>query len=79
MPIYEYECGACGAHVERLVRRQDDIPIACPKCGAKKLKKSFSAFAVTGSQPSGDAGPACESCDGGSCPYGGGGGCHADD
>ena len=75
MPIYEYECGACGAHVERLVRRKDDIPGACPKCGAKKMKKIFSAFAVTKSSPSGDMGPACASCDGGSCPYGAGGDC----
>jgi putative FmdB family regulatory protein len=44
MPIYEYDCKACGERFDRLVRRQDER-IACPKCGSEQVTKRFSTFA----------------------------------
>ncbi len=33
MPLYEYECQACGEHVEK-IQRVDDAPLMeCPSCG----------------------------------------------
>ena len=58
MPIYEYECGGCGAQLEVLVRTASDTPGKCPTCGSGKLKKVFSTFAVSAADPS----PHCETC-----------------
>jgi putative FmdB family regulatory protein len=71
MPIYEYMCEKCGAAFEKLLRRTDSPPPACPTCGAKRVKKQFSSFSAAVS-----AGKA-ESCSMGSCPSGScaGGGC----
>jgi putative FmdB family regulatory protein len=46
MPIYEYQCSACGALHEAL-QKVSDPPLAdCPACGAKgALKKKVSAAA----------------------------------
>ena len=33
MPIYVYECDACGLRFERLQRMADDPLTDCPKCG----------------------------------------------
>ena len=46
MPIYEYQCSACGALHEAL-QKVSDAPLAdCPACGAKgALKKKVSAAA----------------------------------
>ncbi len=46
MPIYEYQCSACGHAFEKLIRNPADLPETCPDCGKKKLKKQFSAFAA---------------------------------
>ena len=74
MPIYEYECPKCGAHMERLVRAEGDIPKKCPECGSTKLHKAFSAFSVAaGGAPAHEPSSACASCPSGSCPYSGGG------
>jgi putative FmdB family regulatory protein len=32
MPIYEYECDACGIRFERLQRITEDSLTACPEC-----------------------------------------------
>jgi putative FmdB family regulatory protein len=51
MPLYEYECRACGKRTELLLRRFDDPPLAaCPECGGpvKKLISS-PAFQFKGS------------------------------
>lgn len=45
MPIYEYACAKCGHQFEALVRPKDDAP-QCPECGAKKLERLISNFAV---------------------------------
>ena len=43
MPIYEYDCCACGHRFETLVRRGDE-PTACPECGAEDLQRAWSVF-----------------------------------
>jgi putative FmdB family regulatory protein len=54
MPIYEYECPACGARFElRRGINDNDSDINCPKCGAAKPRRVFSAFNV------GSSGKAC--------------------
>ena len=42
MPIYEYECEACGHRLEALQRIADDPLTTCPECGGK-LKRLISA------------------------------------
>ena len=45
MPIYEYECEACG-HVFETLQRISDAPLSeCPACGKPALKKLVSAAA----------------------------------
>jgi putative FmdB family regulatory protein len=61
MPLFEYECRACGHHFEYLTR--DGRSPACPSCEGEDLQKLLSVFAVgaTAGQPSTrDAAP--ESC-----------------
>ena len=72
MPIYEYNCSKCDAFFEVLVRSKRDSAPRCPKCGAGKPKKAFSAFAVQGAQPQRGEVP-CGDCSPGDC--GGAGGC----
>ena len=45
MPIFEYECGGCGAAFEMLVRSAE-VRVACPTCGSGEVAKQFSSFAV---------------------------------
>jgi putative FmdB family regulatory protein len=61
MPIYEFVCMSCEEHFEELVR--GDTEVACPNCGATKVAKQMSTFAMVGG--------------GGETPSfgGGGGGC----
>jgi putative FmdB family regulatory protein len=33
MPLYEYECDACGHRFERIQKFSDPLANACPKCG----------------------------------------------
>ena len=47
MPIYEYACMECESHFEELVRSSDQA-VTCPECGAAKVLKQFSTFAVHG-------------------------------
>jgi len=45
MPIYEYQCQACG-HEEEFIQKISDAPFKkCPKCGKNKLQKQVSASA----------------------------------
>jgi len=45
MPLYEYQCQACGERVE-VIQRHSDPPYAhCPKCGGD-MKKLQSAPAI---------------------------------
>ncbi len=43
MPIYEYQCQACGAVHEELQKIGDPPIKKCPYCGELKLKKLISA------------------------------------
>ena len=45
MPIYEYECGACGDRHEFIQKFSDAPKRKCPSCGAQKLKRLVSAAA----------------------------------
>jgi len=63
MPIYEYRCTQCEHQFQRLIRNPDDLPRACPQCGAKPLKKLFSTFS-----PAMGSSKLKTPCDAGACP-----------
>ena len=43
MPIYEYECQACG-HAFEALQKVSDAPLRkCPECGKPRLRKLLSA------------------------------------
>jgi putative FmdB family regulatory protein len=45
MPIYEYQCEACG-HILETLQKISDAPLTkCPECGEDALKKLISASA----------------------------------
>lgn len=47
MPIYEYECRACGAIVSVLVRGFEDPPeLVCDSCGSSDMKRIISQVSV---------------------------------
>ncbi len=51
MPLYEYECDACGNRFE-LIRKFSDPPLTtCPRCGEERVRKLVSspAFQFKGS------------------------------
>jgi putative FmdB family regulatory protein len=66
MPIYEYACMECEQHFEELVRSEGQA-VSCPSCGAAKVLRQLSTFAVAGVRSEPSAGPPR--------PAGGGGGC----
>ena len=43
MPIYEFECSACGDQFERLQKLSDADPTVCPQCGAERIKRRLTA------------------------------------
>ncbi|HAK51490.1 MAG TPA: hypothetical protein DCM54_06250 [Gammaproteobacteria bacterium] len=45
MPIYEYQCEACGHKLEKLQKISDEPLRDCPSCKASKLTKLVSAAA----------------------------------
>lgn len=45
MPIYEYQCEACGHRLEKLQKISDDPLKDCPACNKPELKKLVSAAA----------------------------------
>ncbi len=73
MPIFEYECAACGERFEHLQRRAGEAPAQCPRCAGKRLKKALSGFSVAVSAGAGKHEPsaACAACPHGSCPHSG--------
>jgi putative FmdB family regulatory protein len=51
MPIYAYQCSACG-HQEDVMQKLADAPLSkCPQCGAESFSKQVTAagFALKGS------------------------------
>jgi len=51
MPIYEYQCEACGHKLEAIQKLSDPVLEDCPVCGKSALKKLLSAagFQLKGS------------------------------
>src|SRR4051794_9359843 len=46
MPLYEYQCDACGRRFEQ-IRKYSDPPVEeCPKCGKGPVTKLFSSPAI---------------------------------
>ena len=69
MPIYEYACMECEEHFDELVRNDQQV-VTCPSCGAAKVLRQLSSFAVHGAPTK----PSFASGAGGGC-CGGGCGC----
>jgi putative FmdB family regulatory protein len=72
VPLYEFQCEACGKQFEELIRSsQDRRRPKCPKCRSPRVRKRFSTFAMSGTQHGkgggGDGGAGCGTCHGGSC------------
>ena len=51
MPIYAFECAACGHDFDRLQKIADPDPSACPECGQDAVKRQLTApsFRLAGS------------------------------
>jgi putative FmdB family regulatory protein len=51
MPIYAFECTACGHQFDRLQKMSDPDPAECPECGAQQVKRQLTApsFRLSGS------------------------------
>jgi putative FmdB family regulatory protein len=51
MPFYEYECEACGHHLEALQRISEAPLRKCPECGKSRLRRLISppVFRLKGS------------------------------
>lgn len=45
MPIYEFQCQACGAEIEVLQKISDPHPVDCEVCGKAEMKKKVTAAA----------------------------------
>ena len=45
MPIYEFECRKCKAHIEVFQKMSDKPPVKCRKCGGR-LERQLSAPAI---------------------------------
>ena len=43
MPIYAFECTACGHSFDRLQRLSDADPSACPECTAEAIRRQLTA------------------------------------
>jgi putative FmdB family regulatory protein len=46
MPLYEFECEACGARFEELVAA--GVKPTCPSCEAKEVRRRWSPVAAAG-------------------------------
>ena len=46
MPLYEYQCGACGNRFERIQKFSDPPVELCPTCGEVKVEKLLSSPAI---------------------------------
>jgi putative FmdB family regulatory protein len=51
MPIYEFECEACGARFEELTPA--GAAVACRQCGSERTRRLYSNVAPPGRQPRG--------------------------
>jgi putative FmdB family regulatory protein len=46
VPVYEFDCQACGARFEELVPPGGSAP--CPACGNERVTRAFSQIAESG-------------------------------
>jgi putative FmdB family regulatory protein len=46
VPLYEFDCGACGARFEEIVPAGCTAP--CPACGGERVVRAFSQIAARG-------------------------------
>jgi|SRR5262245_47188550 len=46
MPLYEYECEACGRRFERIQKFSDPLVDVCPHCGKGPVRKLLSSPAI---------------------------------
>lgn len=46
MPLYDYDCAACGRRFEVIHGVHADPPVACALCGSGPIRKAFAAPAV---------------------------------
>ena len=46
MPIYEYECAACGHRFELIQKHSDKRVRTCPECKARKVERLVHAPAI---------------------------------
>ena len=46
MPIYEFECGACGERFEELTAAGTEVA-TCPACGAEGAERRLSSFGLS--------------------------------
>ncbi|MCW0413548.1 zinc ribbon domain-containing protein [Xanthomonas sacchari] len=51
MPIYAFQCAACGHSFDRLQKLSDPDPETCPSCAAPAVKRQLTApaFRLSGS------------------------------
>jgi len=52
MPIYEFDCGSCGARFEELVAAGTE-EMECPECGSARAHRLLSSVSPPGRQPRG--------------------------
>ncbi|KGM56594.1 regulatory protein, FmdB family [Lysobacter arseniciresistens ZS79] len=43
MPIYAFECAACGHSFDRLQKLSDADPTDCPECGQPQVRRQLTA------------------------------------
>jgi putative FmdB family regulatory protein len=43
MPIYAFECAACGHRFDELMKLSDPDPTDCPSCGAPQVRRQLTA------------------------------------
>lgn len=43
MPIYAFQCNACGHSFDRLQKLSDPDPTVCPECGAEQVGRQLTA------------------------------------
>jgi putative FmdB family regulatory protein len=75
MPLYEYQCGACGERFELLRSLSNASEVVCHRCHSADVKRLLSVFAVhsgtssrAGSSPSSASeGSSAGGCCGGGC------------
>jgi putative FmdB family regulatory protein len=46
MPLYDYDCRACGHQFETLIRTGGPAP-ECPECHSQELERQLSTFMMT--------------------------------